>query len=137
MDGAERFVRIGLAADLVTIAGVIPLIVGLYVVSEAGGRGSGPARAVLAADRKLHPRHARFRHLHGIDSGSGDGFMAAAERPQTDALVYALLRVHSWGFQFGFLFLGLGQILVQLALVEVALRPALAGRASASFASCC
>jgi hypothetical protein len=103
------FVRIGLVFDLVTIAGVIPLVVGLYLVLKPVGRGL----ALLAFCWRLIENgvlatliFASFAAVTLLDGGT---FLHALDSAQVNDLIYALLKVHVWGFQFGFLFLGLGQ----------------------------
>lgn len=107
---SETFFRVGLAFDLLTIAGVIPLVVGLYVVL----RPVSPNLALLATAWRMIENavlamltFASFTALALI--GGGD-YVRALAPGQTHDLVYALVRVHAWGFQVGFLFLGLGQI---------------------------
>jgi hypothetical protein len=108
---SETFVRVGLAAELVTIAGVIPLVVGLYLILKPIGRDL----ALLALSWRLIENAVlaalAFASFTALTLVTGGSFMAAADPNQTEAYVYALMRVHIWGFQFGFLFLGLGQIL--------------------------
>ena len=111
MAASETFVRVGLAAELDTIAGVIPLIVGLYLVLKPFGR----ELALLALSWRLVENCVlaalAFVSFTALILVAGGPFMAAADPGQTQAYVYALMRVHMWGFQFGFLFLGHGQIL--------------------------
>lgn len=111
MATSETFVRVGLAAELVTIAGVIPLVVGLYLGLKPFGR----ELALLALSWRLVENcvlaSLAFASFTAVILIEGGPFMAGADPRQTEAYVYALMRVHSWGFQFGFLFLGLGQIL--------------------------
>lgn len=111
MAAAETFVRLGLAADLVTIAGVIPLVVGLYLVLKPFGSGL----ALLALSWRVIENAVLAALALAIFTAvilvAGGPFMAGADPRQTEAFVYALLRVHGWGFQVGFFFLGLGQAL--------------------------
>lgn len=111
MAASDTLVRVGLAAELVTIAGVIPLIVGLYLVLKPIGRDL----ALLALSWRLVENCVlaalAFASFTAVTLVGGGPFMASADPRQTEAFVYALMRVHTWGFQFGFLFLGLGQIL--------------------------
>ena len=107
--GAETGFRLGLAFDLLTIAGVVPLVAGLYIVLKP----VGPTLALLALLWRVVENavlamltFASFTALALI--GGGDFIRGLAPAAAND-LVYALLRVHSWGFQVGFLFLGLGQ----------------------------
>ena len=108
---SESFVRVGLAFDLLTIAGVIPLVVGLYVVLKPIARDL----ALLATCWRLIENSIlagiTFASFTALTLLGGGSYMRALEPQQVHDLVYTLLRVHSWGFQVGFLFLGLGQAL--------------------------
>jgi hypothetical protein len=90
---------------------VIPLIVGLYLILRPVGRDL----ALLALSWRLVENSVlaalAIASFTALTLAAGGPFMAAVDPLQTQALVYALMRVHMWGFQFGFLFLGLGQIL--------------------------
>jgi hypothetical protein len=109
MAADESFVRIGLAFDLITIAGVIPLVVGLYVVLKPAGRGL----ALLALCWRLIENSVlaalTFASFAAVTLLGGNAFIGGLDPAQVNDLIYALLKVHIWGFQFGFLFLGLGQ----------------------------
>ncbi|MEA3051010.1 MAG: hypothetical protein QOG84_2846 [Sphingomonadales bacterium] len=108
---SATFVRLGLAAELVTIAGVIPIAVGFYILLEPAGRGL----ALLALAWRLIENAVLvvlvFASLTALTLVGGGDFIKALTPPQVADLAYALVRVHSWGFQPGFLFLGLGQAL--------------------------
>lgn len=107
--GSETLFRVGLAFDLLTIAGVIPLVAGLYIVL----RSVGPNLALLATLWRLIENAVlavlAFASFTALTLLSGADFMRALDPRSAADLAYALLRVHSWGFQVGFLFLGLGQ----------------------------
>ena len=109
MAASESFVRLGLAFDLVTIAGVIPLVVGLYVVLKP----VAPNIALLATCWRLIENSLlaalAFASFTAVTLLGGGVYMQALPPAQANDLIYTLLKVHSWGFQFGFLFLGLGQ----------------------------
>lgn len=111
MTASETFVRAGLVAELVTIAGVIPLVVGLYVVL----RPVGPTLAVLALAWRLIENALIaalvLASLTALALIGGSGYLRAISGAQVEDLVYTLIRVHGSGFQLGFFFLGLGQAL--------------------------
>ena len=99
--------RASLALELVTVAGVIPLILGLYVALKP----VAPNLALLAAFWRLMENAvlvvltlSSFLALALIPRGAALG-------EAMPALVGALLYVHSYGFQIGFFFLGLGSTL--------------------------
>jgi hypothetical protein len=105
----QSFVRIGIAFDLLTIAGTVALVVGLYVVLKPAGRGI----ALLALCWRLIENSVlaalSFASFAALTLLEGGGFLRALDSAQAGDLAYALLKVQVWGFQFGFLFLGLGQ----------------------------
>jgi hypothetical protein len=101
--------RASLALELVTVAGVIPLIVGLFVAL----RPVAPNLALLAAFWRLMENAllavltlSSFLALALIPRGA-----ALGDAQAMPALVGALLYVHTYGFQLGFFFLGLGSTL--------------------------
>lgn len=111
MVASETFVRAGLAAELITIAGVIPLVVGLYVVLKP----VGPTLAALAFSWRLIENALIavlvLATLTALTLIGGSSYLRALGDPQVEDLVYTLIRVHSSGIQVGFFFLGLGQAL--------------------------
>lgn len=111
MAASETFVRAGLAAELITIAGVIPLIVGLYVVLKP----VGPTLATLAFSWRLIENALLaglvFASLSALTLIGGGDYLRALGGAQFGDIVYTLVRVHGSGFQIGFFFLGLGQAL--------------------------
>ncbi len=108
---SETFVRAGIAAELITIAGVIPLIVGLYVVLKP----VGPTLATLALSWRLIENALlaglAFVSLSAVTLIGGGDYLRALGGAHVSDLVYTLVRVHGSGFQVGFFFLGLGQAL--------------------------
>jgi hypothetical protein len=109
MAAGPGFVRIGLVFDLVTTAGTIALVVGLYLVLKPVGRGL----ALLAFCWRLIENSVlaalTFASFAALTLLEGGAYARALDPAQVDELIYALLKVQTWGFQFGFLFLGLGQ----------------------------
>jgi hypothetical protein len=111
ISGSESLFRLAVASELVTIAGVIPLAVGLYVVLRPVSRDL----ALLALLWRIMENcvlavitFSTFTALALIASG---GYMAAGDMAEVEGLAFSLLRVHAYGFQVGFLFLGLGSTL--------------------------
>jgi hypothetical protein len=105
---SEALFRAGLAAELITIVATTALVLGSYVVLRRVDRNLGLLavlwrvleNAVLAS-----LTFASFVALAVLQSGSAE--------PQTlQGFAYALIRVHMYGFQVGFLFLGLGSALM-------------------------
>lgn len=104
---SETLFRAGLAAELITIVATTALVLGSYVVLRGIDRNLALLamlwrvleNAVLAA-----LTFASFVALAVLQSGS-------AEPQLLQGMAYALIRVHMYGFQVGFLFLGLGSAL--------------------------
>ncbi len=105
---SEALFRTGLAAELITIAATTALVLGSYVILRGVDRNLALLavlwrileNAVLAA-----LTFASFVALAVLQSGAGE--------PQLlQGIAYALIRVHIYGFQVGFLFLGLGSALL-------------------------
>jgi len=101
--------RCSLALELITVAGVIPLVLGLYVAL----RPVAPNLALLAAFWRLMENAvlavltlSSFLALALVARGPAFG-----DSQTMPALVGALLYVHTYGFQIGFFFLGLGSTL--------------------------
>jgi hypothetical protein len=111
MAASEGFFRLGLAFDLVTVVGLIPLVVGLYVVLKPIGRNL----ALLAAAWRLIESGIlaglTFASFTALTLLGGGSYIRTLDPGQVQDLIYTLLRVHTWGFQVAFLFLGLGQTL--------------------------
>lgn len=106
----ETLFRTGVAFDLLTIAGVIPLLAGLYIVLKP----VAPNLALLATLWRVIENAVlaslAFASLAAVTLLTGGSFIRSLDPGAAADLAYALLRVHSFGFQVGFLFLGLGQI---------------------------
>jgi Domain of unknown function (DUF4386) len=107
--------RIALAGELVTIAGVLGLIAGLYVLLAPVNRGL----ALLA----LLWRSMENALLAAITLTSFAA-LAILARGGDSGLAFALLGVHGYGFQLGFLFLGLGSAMFSWLWLKSRLIPA-------------
>jgi hypothetical protein len=105
----QSFVRIGLAFDLITTAGTVALVAGLYLVLKR----VGPGLALLAFCWRLIENSVlaalTFASFAAVTLVEGGTFLRALNPAEASDLAYALFKVQIWGFQFGFLFLGLGQ----------------------------
>lgn len=112
--GSETMFRLGLAFDLLTIAGVIPLVAGLYIVLKPVGRELALLGMLWRVVENAILAMLTFASFTALALLGGGDFMRALAPQAAHDLVYALIRVHSWGFQVGFLFLGLGQIVFSL-----------------------
>jgi Domain of unknown function (DUF4386) len=112
--GAKTLFRVGLTFDLLTIAGVIPLVVGLYVVLKP----VAPGLALLATAWRMIENAIlamlTFASFTALAFLTGGDFIRSLAPGAIHDLTYAMLRVHGAGFQVGFLFLGLGQILFSI-----------------------
>ena len=111
MASSETLVRTGLAFDLLTMAGVVPLVAGIYLILKPVARDL----ALLAAFWRLMECSlmtaitlASFIALAWIGASER---MGALDQELVQVLALALVRVHGSSFQLGFLFLGLGQLL--------------------------
>ena len=111
---SETSFRLGLAFDLLTIAGVIPLIAGLYIVLKPVGRELALLALLWRLVENAILAMLTFASFTALALLGGGDFMQALAPAAAHDLVYALVRVHSWGFQVGFLFLGLGQVVFSL-----------------------
>lgn len=110
----ETLFRLALAFELLTIAGVIPLIAGLYIVLKP----VAPRLALLALLWRITENAVlavlTLTSLTALALLAGGDFLRSLAPGQAQELAYALLRVHGAGLQVGFFLLGLGQLLFSL-----------------------
>jgi hypothetical protein len=109
--GSLALFRLTLALELLTVAGTIALFLGLYVVLREINRNL----ALLAAFWRLAENcilaGMTFTVFTAVELIGDRPYLATADAGQLQVLMYAMLRVHLYGFQVGFLFLGLGSAL--------------------------
>ena len=112
--GSETLFRVGIVFELLTAAGVIPLVAGLYIVLKP----VNGSLALLATLWRLIESCVlvliTFASFTALSLLSGGDYMRALDPRQAHDLVYALSRVHGRGFQVAFLFLGLGQLVFSI-----------------------
>lgn len=105
---SERLFRIGIAFELLTVAGVIALIVALYTVLRTVSR----ELALIGAFWRLMETATfvaiTFSSFTVLALLGPDDYLAPIAADQRAALAYSFLRIHNAGYQVGFLFLGLG-----------------------------
>lgn len=107
--GSETLFRLGLAFDLLTIAGVIPLVAGLYIILKPVGPGLALLAMLWRVIENAVLAMLTFASFAALTLLGGGDFMRVLDPRAAGDLAYAMIRIHSWGFQVGFLFLGLGQ----------------------------
>ena len=111
ISGSLSLFRLTLALELLTVAGTIALFLGLYVVLRDVNRNL----ALLAAFWRLAENcilaGTTFTVFTAVELIGSRPYLETADAGQMQVLMYALLRVHLYGFQVGFLFLGLGSAL--------------------------
>ena len=105
---SERLYRIGIAVELLTVAGVIPLVVALYVVLRPVGRNLGLLATFWRLAENIVLAVGPMCPLAALVLLDDSPFLGAVDPGQRQALAYALLRLHGSAFRIGFLFLGLG-----------------------------
>ena len=112
ISSAERLFRVGVACDLVMIAGVVMLVWALYVVLKPVQRNVALLamlwRLVAECSLVAVTTVSSFAVLALL---GGADYLRALDPRQLPALAYALLRVHGAGFDIAFIFLGLGSAL--------------------------
>lgn len=116
--GSERLFRIGTVTELITVAGVLMLVVALYVVVRPVNRDV----ALLAAAWRLAENCvlavATLNASTALALVSGAEYLQAIEPRELQALAYTFLRVHGTGYNVGFVFLGLGSTVFSYLLLK-------------------
>jgi hypothetical protein len=105
---SEPLFRAGLAAELVTIVLTTFLVLGLYVVLKPVGRNLASLALLWRILENSVLAALTFASFTALALLGGGAYLNTAE---VEGLAYALIRVHIYGFQAGFLFLGLGSAL--------------------------
>jgi hypothetical protein len=105
---AETLFRAGLAAELVTIVATTALVLGSYVVLRGVDRNLGLLAVLWRVLENAVLASLTFASFVALGILQSE----AAEPRLLQGVAYALIRVHMYGFQVGFLFLGLGSALL-------------------------
>jgi hypothetical protein len=105
---SERLFRLGTVGNLITFAGVVPLVWALYVVLKPVNRNV----ALLAAFWRLAECSIfaliTLNDFVVLRLLSGARYLRAFETPQLQALAYTFVGVHDAGYLIGLVFFGLG-----------------------------
>lgn len=105
---SERLFRVGIVAELITIAAVITLVAASYVVLKPINRNA----ALLAVFWRLAENFILaivvLNEFAALRLLSGAEYLRAVDPRQLQALAFTFLRVYGDGFRVGFVFLGLG-----------------------------
>jgi len=105
---SERLFRIGIASDLITVAGVIILVWALYVVLKPINRNGALLAVFLRLVENTILAVTTVNLLAALVFLSGADYLRAFDAQQLQALAYASLRLYGALYEVGFVFLGLG-----------------------------
>ena len=106
--------RLGLVFDLLTVAGIVPLVVGLYIVLKPMGRGLAMLALLWRLIECALLASLTLAGLTALALVGGADIMRALGPLASGDIGYAMLRVQNGGFQAAFIFLGLGQMVFSL-----------------------
>ncbi len=104
---SERAFRMGIAIELITVAGVLILLWGLYVVLRPVDQNLVWLGAFLRLAENIMLAFITLLEFAALALLRGH-FMQAFTPKQTQALAHSFLRVYADSFNVGFFFLGLG-----------------------------
>jgi hypothetical protein len=105
---SERLFRIGIAAELITVVGVIILIWGLYVILKPIDRNVVWLATFLRLAENFVLAFIVVQEFTTLAFLKGATTLQGFEQHQLQGLAYTFLRVYGDAFNIGFLFLGLG-----------------------------
>ena len=114
ISGAEGLFRLGLAFDLLTVAGLIPLMAGLYIALKPIGRNLAMLGMLWRLVECVVLALLTVASFTALALLGGGAFMRGLDPGAAADLAFTLVRVHGAGFQIAFLFLGLGQLAFSL-----------------------
>ncbi|MFL6569000.1 MAG: DUF4386 domain-containing protein [Chthoniobacterales bacterium] len=106
--GSERLFRAGIALELITVAGVLALLWGLYVVLRPVDRNLVWLGGFLRLAENIMLAFITLLEFTTLAFLRGSRYMQAFSAEQTQGLAYAFVRVYADSFNVGFFFLGLG-----------------------------
>jgi len=105
---SERLFRVGIVAELITVAAVILLVAASYVVLKPVNRNAALAAVFWRLAENFILAIVVLNELAALRLLSGAEYLRAVDTQQLQALAFTLLRVYGDGFRVGFVFLGLG-----------------------------
>ena len=108
---SERLFRLGIAAELITVVGVIVLLWALYVVLKPVGRNVALLAVFLRLAENFILAFVTLYEFAVLALLNNAAYLQALGTQQAQGLAYTFLRVYGDGFNIGFLFLGLGSAL--------------------------
>jgi hypothetical protein len=125
---SERLFRIAIATELITVAAVIVLVWGLYVVLKPIDRNVVWLATFLRLAENFVLAFVTLQEFAALAAVKGATRLQAFGPPESQAIVYTSLRVYGDAFNVGFLFLGLGSaVFSYLWLKSRYIPPLLAG----------
>jgi hypothetical protein len=105
---SERLFRIGIAAELITVVGVIILVWGLYVILKPVDRNVVWLGTFLRLAENFVLAFVVLQEFTTLALLKGASSLQGFGTEQLQGLAYTFLRVYGDAFNIGFLFLGLG-----------------------------
>lgn len=108
---SETLFRLGLAAELVTIVATTTLFLGLYVVLRPVDKNLARLALLWRVIENCVLASLVYASFTALALLQSTTYAPAADRAELAGFAYTLIRVHTYGFQVGFLFLGLGSAL--------------------------
>lgn len=105
---SERLFRIGIAAELITVVGVIILIWGLYVILKPVDRNLAWLGTFLRLTENFVLAFIVVQEFTTLAFLKSATTLQGFDAHQLQGLAYTFLRVYGDAFNIGFLFLGLG-----------------------------
>lgn len=115
---SERLFRLGTVTELLTVAGVLLLVVALYVVVRPVNRDLALLAAVWRLAENCVLAVATLNASTALALLSGADYLRPVDTRELQALAYTFLRVHGTGFSVGFVFLGLGSTVFSYLLLR-------------------
>lgn len=108
IEASERLFRTGIAAEMLTIVGVLVLLWGLYVILKPIDRNVVWLATFLRLAENFVLAVITLSEFAALRLLGGADYLRAFDARQLQGLAYTLIRVYGDGFSIGFLFLGLG-----------------------------
>ena len=108
---SEQLFRLGIAAELVTVVGVLVLVWGLYLILRTVDRNVVWLATFFRLGENFVLAFVTLLELAVIEVTKAPAYLSAFTSGQLQGFGYAFFRVYDEAFNIGFLFLGLGSTL--------------------------